>query len=161
MRPRYRVSALVGAIALYAVAFFLPAADPYFGPDSGYRPWPGRRAFLLGWHLFTHLPEYGPFVGLQIVAVSGWMANPAVWLALGSACFRRWWWVRLFGGVGVGLALSVLAVPKFADALAGQPGYWAWTASAVGLFVVGWWGRRSQVWPAPKQPSLQFSTFRL
>src|SRR3954452_1718813 len=98
MRPRYRLSALVGAIALYAVAFCLPAAVPYFGPDSGYRPWPGHRAFLLGWHLLTPLSEYCLFVGFQFVAVSGWMANPAVWLPLGSACFRRWWWVRLFCG---------------------------------------------------------------
>lgn len=143
MRPAYQTVAIISTVAIYSVAFLLPAANPYLDPvDPKFRRWTGYKTFLLGWHLLTHWKRDDPFIGLQLAAVTGWMANPAVWLAFVSAVRRRWWWVRVFGGVGVSLALSLLIVPKFADALAGQPGYWAWAISAIGMFVVGWLAHR-------------------
>lgn len=149
MRPAYGTLALIGASVLYTVAFVLPAANPYFDPVAPeYRPWPGHRVFLLGWHLLTEWEQDGPvFVWVRLVAVTGWMANPALWLAFGAALFRQWWWVRLFSGAGAALALSPLPFPKFADALAGQPGYWAWSGSAIVLFAAAYMRSRSAKGP--------------
>ena len=138
--------ALVGGAGLYLAAFFLSAANPYYGPpDPRYQPWPGYTVFRLGWVLITKWEKDDPFVGMQLVVVTAWMANPAIWLAIGAVSCRRWWWTRLFAGVGLALALAPLVLPQFADALAGQPGYWMWAASAALLFAIGWHARTARM----------------
>lgn len=135
---RRTIAIMVGA-GLYLAAFFLPAANPFYGPaDPSFPPWTGHTVFRAGWAHIVKWEKPEPFVGFQIVAVTSWMANPSIWLALGGALVGRWRLVRLFSGVGLILALLPLSIPRFADALAGQPGYWAWVGSVVFLFVVSW-----------------------
>jgi hypothetical protein len=145
MRPGHRTIAFVGAGGLYLTALFLPAVNPFFGPaDPRYPPFPGHKALRLGAVLLTRWEANDPFFGLKLLAVTGWMANPAVWIAFATCALRRWWWTRLFAGIGMALALSPLPFPKGADALAGQPGYWAWAGSAMILVAVGWHARASR-----------------
>jgi hypothetical protein len=64
---------------------------------------------------------------LGVLAVA-WLANPAVWLAVGCAAAGRW----RAGGVaaGCGLLLALLPLPWYRSDVAGLPGYWVWAGSA-------------------------------
>jgi hypothetical protein len=122
MNSRQRTWSVIIAYGLYVMAFLLPVTNPYADDNSGGLN--GADAFYVGW---TALTAVGPWDLDNASLAAAWLANPAFWLALGGAVLDRGRASALAAGVGVALALPVL--PRYAAVVGGQQGYWLWLAS--------------------------------
>lgn len=114
------------ALGLYVGSFFLPVAGPVLS-DSEQR-FSGGQAFLFCFrHAFEKINPDG------LLAFIGWLANPVMWLGLGSCVAERWRAAELAGVIA--LALGVAELGLFWGLIWGNPGYWEWLASFAALFL--------------------------
>jgi hypothetical protein len=94
--------AIALAVVLYAISFFLPAIKLNLRTQPGFPEpiRPGHVAFLQG--LF----------GLIVVTPAEfvWIANPAFWVAIGTAIFGRWRIAGVFAVAALALALTALLI---------------------------------------------------
>jgi hypothetical protein len=106
------------AAGTYAISFFLPTANhALIGNPVHY----GGDAFLFCLRaIFNGEPNIG-----QVLA-SGWLANPAAWLAGVSFLAGHKWmvWPAL-----AAVELGLCPLPLFWSMILGHPGYWIWLAS--------------------------------
>jgi hypothetical protein len=95
-------AAIALAVVLYAISFFLPAIKLNISRQPGFPEpiRPGHVAFVQG--LFGLIvPTPAEFV---------WIANPAFWVAIGTAIFGRWRIAGVFAVAAIALALTALLI---------------------------------------------------
>src|SRR5262249_19035835 len=117
---------LLFAIALYGIAFVLPA---YKEPQSG---------VAVGGPAFRVDQGYVVFVNALILGWPAWYANPAFWIAVGFTTFGRVRSALISAIVAFGLALSAIpmaTVFSWSQFYRLQPGYWTWLAACATLLL--------------------------
>lgn len=120
-RSRWAVACC--AAAVYGAALLLPTAAPFNAAYST-TTYPGYDAFRLWKVLFLWEPGSIDWWVLSL----GWLANPAIWIAIALTAAGR---PRPAGvAAGCGLVLGLAPLPWYFPMVAGLPGYWAWVGSA-------------------------------
>jgi len=102
----------------------------------------GADAFGVGFRATFLFEEEWPLYRIELAVA--WMANPAIWLAIGSVAlgFRRI--AMVAAGIGCALCLSVL--PRWGGELVQYPAYWCWWGSSVTALLVALF-----LFPRPRQ----------
>jgi hypothetical protein len=126
VRVLYRSMVVTCGGVLYLLALLLPTAEVTVFDKSVPNKFAGYEAFELGWKALTAWDKWNAD---RAILAAAWLANPAIWAAL--VCVARGWrrWTML--AASLGLALALIALPRWYSKVASQPGYWVWLGSAV------------------------------
>lgn len=119
-------------IAFYLVGLAMPSCRfTQFASEDFFS---GFSAFVVGFCSLICWQPAEPFYWILSIA---WLANPLIWLSLISTCFGRW---RIAGiAAGCALVCCLQVLPWFGPLVAGCPGYWIWSGSAVVLLGSSLW----------------------